>query len=110
MFILIFILVANSCVPQFKVANVYRLNFAGIQIGIWEISLLVGAIAAFMSGSGQQSSKRHPAMLTMMILLGLGFLAGVAGDVINNASLKDSLTFGREYGAWPLCVFIGYRL
>src|SRR5437016_2277958 len=100
MLFLIYMLVANSCVPQFRVANFYRMNFGGIQIGTWEISMLLGVIAAVLVGSRRtEASRRHPAMMAMMILLGLGFVAGVVGDLLNNATLKDSLPFGREYAA-----------
>ncbi|MGH7176678.1 MAG: hypothetical protein ACREJC_04795, partial [Tepidisphaeraceae bacterium] len=114
MWFLIYITLANASVSQYQIANIYRLNLGGILLGIWEFSLGFGVLLAMMLGGRYNArnpkARTHPAMIWILALLSLGFLAGVVGALLNNSPLKYALASGREYAAAPICIYAAYRL
>src|SRR5438046_1464976 len=113
MLFLIYLTLMNAWAPQYDFINVYRLDFGGILVGTWEISLFVGAILAIFVGGryaeAYPNARTHPALWWTMLFMILGFFTGLAGAVVWGTPLKYALSSSREFAAFPLGMWPGYR-
>ena len=109
--------ILNAIVSSAGFQNKYRISFGGgVEVGIMEALLLMGLIVGtFWGGSGNRADRdpvdrTHPALVLCLVFLGFGFLCGVFGMFMHDASLRFKLVFTREFFGMPAAVYTGYRL
>lgn len=114
MWMLILMMTVNAVLHQYKVQNVYRIELGIVQIGIVDILLAVGFLYALLRGGSARSRfptpRIHPVLLWIVVPMAFGAVFGVIGGLAGGSHMKWFLSSLREYVAFPVCVFIGYRL
>jgi len=112
MLILILLSLFNAVAHQLQVVNVLRLPIPGFPMGVPEIGAVLLLIHALVFGgtTPYPSKRMHPALVTTLVLLGIGLAIGSAESFLQQISLETFFRWMRELGAWPLYLFVGYRL
>jgi hypothetical protein len=114
MFVLFLYTIINAITSTRGFQNIYRVSFAGVDIGILETTVGLGILAAIILGPGirarQPVDRTHPAYSIAMVLMLLGFVAGVFGSMLHDAPARFKMIFMREYFGMPASVFVGYCL
>ena len=103
----------NSIVSAAGFQNVYRIEVAGVPLGIMEAMLAMGVIFAMFAGGKKGSDpvdRMHPVYAICLVCLVIGQLAGMIGMFFNDAPLRFKLVFSREFFGMIAAVYTGYRL
>ncbi|MBC8106753.1 MAG: hypothetical protein H7Z14_09205 [Anaerolineae bacterium] len=116
MVLLLFIYtILNASVSSAGFQNIYRVEIAGVPVGIMEAMLILGfTVAIFVGGSHKPTNdpvdRTHPVFVICMLCLVIGQLMGMLGMFFHDAALRWKLIFSREFFGMLAAVYTGYRL
>lgn len=116
MVVLIFIYtILNSIVSSAGFQNIYRIEIAGVPVGVMEGMLALGLIVAIFAGGSHKPhhdpiDRTHPVYAICIICLVIGQLMGMMGMFFHDAPLRAKLVFSREFFGMLAAVYTGYRL
>jgi hypothetical protein len=86
----------------------------GVPLGVMEIFLAALVLYAVFAGarlsSAYPSRRMHPALVVMLALMLLSVVTGTIMSFVSQITIDHYLRMLRELGAWPIYIFIGYRL
>src|SRR5215211_7568029 len=100
----------NSIVSAAGFQNIYRIEIAGVPLGIMEAMLALGVLFAIFAGGKQKSDpvdRMHPVYAICLVCLVVGQLFGMMGMFLHDAPLRDKLVFTREFFGMLAAVFTG---
>src|SRR5438046_7153417 len=90
----------NSIVSASGFQNIYRIEVAGVPLGIMEALLALGFIFALFAGGKKGADpvdRTHPGYAITMLFLVIGQFLGMMGMFFHDAPLRFKLAFTREF-------------
>ena len=104
----------NAVLHQQGVQNKYRVELGIIQLGFFEFTMGLTFLYALIKGGTLRAQtpplRTHPVLIWIFLPFAVGGLFGIAGGLINGNQIKFVLSSGREWFAFPVCIYCGYRL
>lgn len=116
MLVLLFIYTfLNAIVSSAGFQNIYRIEVAGVPVGVMECMLVLGFVfAVFLGGSHKPTNdpvdRTHPGYAICMLCLIIGLMMGLVGMFFHGAALRWKLIFTREFLGMLFALYTGYRL
>ncbi len=115
MWYLIIVLLCGSSIAQYTVANYYRFNLGGgFYVGVWEFALFFGFILSFLLGGRYDAElpkyRKSSLFILTVTLCTLSAAIGFFGDMVYGNDIKDTISNARDFLAFPLTLYIGYRM
>ena len=111
MWFLFLLTLINALAHNAGFALRYRIDVAGMPIGVFDFLLGLGVLVALVGRGGAWPAGRlHPLMLWTMLLFGAATAGGIMGALLSNAELRWMMTGMRNWVSLGLSVYIGYNL
>src|SRR5215210_4618724 len=109
MWFLLLLTLVNAMAHQEGVILKYRAHLGPMPIDIIEVLLGLGVVIGLLRQRAASPTERiHPLLTWVLVLFGLGIIAGVLGAVVANAELRWLLQSLRNFIVLPAGVLIGY--
>lgn len=112
MFLIYLLTLFNSVVSK-EFINTYRITVGFAFINSMDLSMLLLFVGGVFFGnrpSHLPTQRTHPMLFVILGFLLLGAVAGSVSAAINLNPAPMVFRHMRDYMAWPVCVFAGYRV
>ena len=111
MWFLFLLTLANAAAHNENFALRYRIDVAGMPVGIFDALLAIGVACTVVSRGGAWRTERtHPVLVWALVLFALAAVGGSVAALFSKVELRWLATSLRNWVSLPACMVIGYYL